>query len=336
MRSDIDTNSLTLVEAVEILDRTVAEWERSGDEEYTEAIIDVFNSVCAHCLSGFPPDDQMELFVSVLDFAKEWNDVYQNNAVDDAGKALDAFKESLARLRSSVRSARITEIPRIEPVSELMEQMKDDPGKYRQIARMYGDRDRDTGRYSGIFFDRYGNPDHDLIRKESENPGSVVPDDFIPPGRKRRQEMDRERSQDRLSELRRELEQRKTRSKPDPASVESLLREGQFPDVIARIKGIPEDHVREVAESFGITIQEREDILEHSAENPVHEARLESEKSTQRLTGEKLRDFMLDLYGEDSDVTEHDALIKIGEQGLSASASAVKKILRDIKKAVEE
>ncbi len=183
--------------------------------------------------------------------------------------------------------------PGIEPVSELLIQLKDYPEKHSQIARMFGKFDADEDRWSGFFFHpERGTPLPDLIEKEGREPGSVVPLGWDP----RNERLSAQRAAD-IQELqglkeffvRHLKELRGIQIDKDPATVEQLLREGQFPDVIANVKGVSEASVRAKAAQLGIVISERDEQLQAAfieyqavddAKNQVYQDAMSSQPST--------------------------------------------------------
>lgn len=132
-------------------------------------------------------------------------------------------------------------IEQLEPVGVLISQGV----THEQIARhIYGHRG------VGPFLQPNGAPNVALIEQEALQPGSVIPNDWVPPWH----EESLQRRQRELS-LKLQAYDRKKLAKEydDPATVEDLLRDGAYVQQIERAKGVTRDEVLEVAFNIGIT-----------------------------------------------------------------------------------
>jgi len=328
---------ITLLEAVEILDQSVRKWEDSDQEHYSTEIIDSANAVCAITLSGFPDDDSLvNLYLASARFAQCWHSIYIDGVVDDDGEAFSAFRDSLAALRESIRYAKAPVQTELEPVGELLEDLQNHPGKYQQIAAMYGEFDSESNSWSGPFFDAFGNVQISLIKQEGRDPGSVIKSDWVPPGLKRRREESRAISEARLNEIRSEFNAEQTKNSE---TVEGLLREGQFPDVIASILGMTEEQVAEIAEQLGIELNNRESLLAEAGDALADEGKdQDQQRSTEvlKLSGEALMSELLELYEDDNGIDEHQALVLLSKDNKTASARSVRDSLKKIREVAAE
>lgn len=132
-------------------------------------------------------------------------------------------------------------VERLEPVGVLLQQGV----TYDQIARhIYGRRGE------GPFIQGSGSPDVALIQKEADEPGSVIPEGWVPPWY---QETVERRQRELTSKLNAFDRLECARKYDDPATIEELLREGAFVQQIERAKGVTREDVLTVAQRIGVS-----------------------------------------------------------------------------------
>lgn len=130
---------------------------------------------------------------------------------------------------------------RLEPVSVLLEQGV----THDQIARhIYGRRG------VGPFIQANGAPDIGLIEKEAHEPGSVIPEGWVPPWL---QETLKRRQMELASKLSAFDRLECAKRYDDPATVEEMIRDGAFVQQIERAKGVTRDVVMAAAQRIGVT-----------------------------------------------------------------------------------
>lgn len=197
------------------------------------------------CDSGDTPAQCREIVTQMNRLREEWNK-YASGTMLLGARPIPAFWAAF-RAVVHARSGAIRHVARRpEPVSVLLEQKV----SYQQIAfHIYGDRGQ------GPFVDAAGQPDIVLIHKEAKEPGSVIKPDWVHPAEQRRNASSGEALTRNVERLR-TIDSEGSRFVPDPASIEQLLREGQYAPVIARVKGVTVEEVYAVAERMGIAAAE--------------------------------------------------------------------------------
>lgn len=205
-----------------------------------EAALKEASEVCEH---GDTPEQCREVVTAMSRLYYEW-ERYENGLRTNDHRPQGSFWGAFRALLHARKGVTPFVPHRPEPVSVLLAQKVSD----RQIALyIYGDG-TDGPLCTG------GRPDSNKIQQEAKKPGSVVPQDWIHP-------QDRERKRIYDEECRRRLEAVQSRENEgdgiDPASVEELLRQGQYPGVVARVKRVDISEVLKVAERLareGVTI----------------------------------------------------------------------------------
>lgn len=195
------------------------------------------------CDFGDIPSQCRDLCLAVSRLAEEWRQ-YANGI---AGKRtpdhrpVGAFWAAFRNVVTCRSHAEPQAVKQPEPVSILLES-KVSP---RQIAfHIWGYRGK------GPFITAAGQVDEAKIREEAKEPGKHTKDWVHP------EQLERQREQTRILQTRlgaitsREESDRPTVEK---ASVLEMLREGQYPDVIARVKRVPLQEVLAEANRNGIT-----------------------------------------------------------------------------------
>lgn len=267
---ELKTNrSKEIRDAVQTVLDVVDEWSSSEIEYFTEKLENAVSAGLNVVFNGDIPAECLAIFAKAVALGEIWTRILnaEEGTIGPDGTPSRPFWDALQQLRESVEQAAATVSRGIEPVADLLAQMKDYAHKYDQIARMYGRYDADRDRWTGPFWNVNGTPNIPLIEQEGRNPGSVVPPGFNPLADKQKQA--RTESLSALAKIRQKLSEAANNGKPvdkDRATVEQLLREGQFPDVIAAVKGVSEKSVRATAAQLGIVIKEREEILNEAFE----------------------------------------------------------------------
>lgn len=199
-------------------------------------------------LDGDIPARCQDLWLQVSRMQEEWNQ-YARGQRDRLGRPLARFWSAFSAVQNSLRQSVAVTPKRPEPVKTLLDQKV----SYEQIAfHIYGYRGK------GVFVNASGQPDIALIHQEADKPGTVVPATWIHP-------IQEAMASDSVVQQSRQTEWVNSMGdgreiKPqiiDPASIEDLLLEGQFPDVIARVKAVPLQTVLAEAERLGIAPNER-------------------------------------------------------------------------------
>lgn len=236
-----------ILAAVDRLKRAHDDWESDDQSplQPTAELERVINGTIKTCESGDVPYECRELVRAVDLMGAEWRKYESGQRTKDY-RPLPAFWESLRGVWKARAGTHRPKPRRPEPVIVLISQKV----SYQQIAqRIYGWFNPETERFEGPLVDDRGNPDIELIHREAAAPGSVVPKDWIHPS-------EAERIAEESAEAEASLEpSERHESAPaeDPATIEEMLREGAYPEQIARVKGISVNQVLAVAEQHGIT-----------------------------------------------------------------------------------
>ena len=249
-------------EAIQTITDAHESWSLSDVEFFPQSLEMAISAGLNVVLNGDIPAELMALFAKCVALGDLWAKVLEGDEglVSVDGMPTRPFWDALRDVQKLMEKQESIERNGIEPVADLLAAMKDNPHRHEQVARMYGKYDSNKDRWSGPFFLPGGSVDVRLIEKEAAEPGSVVPAGYNPLAE--RQQKQREDGISALEKVRRKLAEASGRPVDrDPATVEQLLREGQFPDVIASVKGVTEKHVRQLAASLGIAIKERDEIL---------------------------------------------------------------------------
>lgn len=168
-----------------------------------------------------------------------------------------------------------------------------------QIAVQYG-RLVDGGKYEGVFFTSTGSVRFEQIQQEYDQPGSVIKETWRHPRDLAEQREQAEQVQLTLrtvSGLANVFFRGGDDTPPDdPDTVEELLRQGQYPDIIAYKKGVSEEDVHAEAKRLGIPTNWRENpnrwryiAREEPQAIPVQQ-QYSSEEITEMIRAEKEAD----------------------------------------------
>jgi len=206
-------------------------------ERLMEAVIEV-------CDTGSVPEDCRSLVTSVGRLSVEWES-YRNGNWDRAGRPYPSFWNSFRGMLNERATAVV--VPQASPPS--VQALIDEGVGYQQIAyAIYGSRS-----LGGPFIDENGHMSEVLIRKEAEEPGSVVPVGWIHPSIQQQQANREDRERTRIQAVA-DLE---NKDKPVP-TVEEMLNDGAYIEQITKITKREEDQIRQMAEILGIPIKKYE------------------------------------------------------------------------------
>ena len=341
-----DDAAQTLLDAAQTVITALDRWaEAEVDYLIEHPAGDAINAMCALAHSRFPADSSaavMDLFLQIHEVARHWRAYVEDDLADHEGLPVDDFWNAIKGLTRAIDFVKIPERPPLETVQELWRQMGSFPGRAEAIAKIYGHTI--GGVWQGPFFDKMGRVNPALVQKEAEEPNSVLPKDWVPESEKKRRDKEAKLAAENLAKVR--LLLRKNETRPKAAE---LLKEGQFPDVIARVCEMSEVDVRALAHQMGLKIVEREDVLNSkdtiAAADPIADARgfAESESVAGMLSEQEtrpaalkpidedgLRTAVVELLEQDPDATQGTILRVLVERGLAVKSGEVKKILKGL------
>lgn len=243
-----------ILEAVDTMFAIHDAWE--ADDEVTlptrELEMAIVNAVEV-CDFGDVPAPCRELVTAMSRLGLEW-DKYQNGARTPDHKPVGAFWGAYRAVVQAREVARPPEVKHPEPVHLLLKQKVSET----QIAFfIWGWRNPRTSRFEGPFVTAAQQPDMTKIHEEAKEPGKYTKD-WVHPEQL-------ERMKERRIDLSRRLsaaERAEAADKPteEKASVLEMLKEGQYADVIARVKRVSMDDVLRVAKEHGITVNARPNL----------------------------------------------------------------------------
>ncbi len=184
-------------------------------------------------------------------------------AVDSSGRPKLAWVRAIEEFDASLK-------PKIVPnrvcpsFPRVMAEFGGDLRRDLYVAREFAIYSADEGKWIGPLMTASGDPNATAIFRELKTPGSVIPPGFHPEDlRDPAPAVELEPAPaGLLASLRRCLEindVRNVEAVEDPATIEDLLCQGQYVPVIARIKNVSEDHVREIAAQLGIAAKTQSD-----------------------------------------------------------------------------
>lgn len=235
----------------------------------TEAFEGAVNEMRAIVEFGDVPEAVRGLVRSAERFLVEWGEFVQNPTLN--GQPRGSFWAAFRGLVDAGQEDARPKGSMLEPVHVLLAQAKDDPRRYEYVARAYGARKPldDDGRkflWVGPFFDVRGVPNlaaieaHAKWEQDPDGKGSrsMIPEGWVHPA-------DQHRVDEHEAAVKRRLAAIKARQDAaggdiDPATVEELILEGQYVDVIAKAKGITVEEVEAEAEKLGLTINVRPNL----------------------------------------------------------------------------
>lgn len=277
-------------------------WAQSEDQFFPAWLEDAISAALNVVLNGDVPLACINVHAACVRLADAWGlIVTEGEGLDPKtgipGRQFWVLFDSVETLSKSMEVAKHRYL---RPVKELLEEYKNDGGrKWLYIARDYGWLDK-TGEehvWKGPFF-KNGNVDQYAIEKEAREPGSVVPAGWHPEdeNEKNRKNIIAD-SGSALARIRQHLKsQGKVKDTPeDPASIEELLRQGQFVSVIARVKKVSEEEVRAVADRMKIATLNKEDLfqkaqVEGAADDQIYRESILGADDTSGGSGELMID----------------------------------------------
>jgi hypothetical protein len=293
-------------------------WSKGNDNFFPDWLEDAISASLNVALNGDVPVNCIQLYTSCVRLADAWGAiVMEGEGIDSSGIPGKAFWALMEAVESQLKKSESVSVRRLRPVAELLEEYKGDNRRHSYIARDYGwlDRSDDDPVWRGPFF-KDGAVDTFAIEQEAKKPGSVVPPNWHP-----EDEHDKQKKQivaDSGSALARIRNHLKSQGKlvgestQDPASVEELLKQGQFVAVIARTKGITEEEVRKIAKQIGVRAMTKEEYYQL--------AQLENESQDDKIYRES-------MIGPDSKrVQAYDDSLSDFESGTSHNSPKVSAI----------
>jgi hypothetical protein len=277
-------------------------WSLSEDRFFPDWLENAISAALNIALNGDVPASCIKLHAACVRLADAWGSIItEGEGLDQKtgipGRQFWALFESVEVQLKNSDSSRVRALT---PVKQLMEEYKNDGGrKWMYIARDYGwlDKSGEDHIWKGPFF-RNGNVDQFAIEQEAADPGSVVPAGWHPEdeNEKMRKNIIAD-SGSALSRIRQHLKsQGKIQEDPeDPATIEELLRQGQFVSVIARVKKVSEQEVRAVAEKMKITALSKEDLyqkaqVEGAADDQIYRESMVGADDTSGGSGELMKE----------------------------------------------
>lgn len=204
----------------------------------TELLADAIDKAIVVCGRGDIPADCRRLTAAMGAFATRWS-LYKTG---DETDGRDGPTRDCWRAFEEVMSQRKGAVVRPPRVYESVKQLRDQGVSDAQIALIY----------KGLFHDGHGRIQSDLIDQEFAKPGSVVPKDWVHPDELARVAEETAALDGQIAALRKLGEA----TVVDKASVEELLKEGAYPEQVARVKGLTIDDVLEIARRNEITPNE--------------------------------------------------------------------------------
>ena len=246
----VATRTDEILSAVDSLFKVHDAWEAddSSPVQPSEAFESAIIEAVAVADKGDTPAQCRELCVSLARLGLEWNDYAKGTKRTRDHRPIGSFWGAYRNVVTCRAGASTYEPKQPEPVFMLLEQK----GPYHQIAlHIWGHKGQ------GPFVTAAGQPDIAKIHEEGKEPGKYTkhwthPEQLaLAAGRK--------------SELSRRLNAATAREGADTptvekASVEEMLREGQYPDVIANVKGVTLDDVLSSAKRLGVVPNERPNL----------------------------------------------------------------------------
>lgn len=244
-------------------------WSQSDDNFFPAWLEDAISAALNMVLNGDVPLSCIKVHAACVRLADSWGLIVTEGEGLDQKTGIPGrpFWVLFDAVEALMKNMEVSKNRHLRPVKELLEEYKNDGGrKWLYIARDYGwlDKSGEDHVWKGPFF-KNGNVDQYSIEKEAREPGSVVPAGWHPEdeNEKNRKNVIAD-SGSALARIRQHLKsQGKVQDTPeDPATIEELLRQGQFVSVIARVKKVSEEEVRAVADRMKIATLSKEDLFQ--------------------------------------------------------------------------
>jgi hypothetical protein len=238
-------------------------WE--ADEEVTlptRELEQAINNAVETCDVGDVPAQCRELVLKMGRLGLEWEKYQNGMSRTPDHRPIGAFWGAYRAVVEARAVATPQAVKQPEPVHLLLSQKVPE----RQIAFfIWGWRNPATGKFEGPFVTAAQQPDITKIHEEAKEPGKHTKDWIHPEQLLRQRERGIELSRRLTSIERKESADTPTEEK---ATVLEMLQEGQYPDVIARVKRVTLDDVLKVAEQNNIKVAMRPNL---AAERAPHE-----------------------------------------------------------------
>jgi len=263
-----------LVVAVRTLDQAFEHWVRhSKDDDFPPTLVKAVGVVCTLVTTGFPKDDRLiGLFMACCTLAQVYQDVLQESP--GSARRLVECIEAVVKFLDSVEQHE--EVP-VQSVASMLKDYGQASQRYLWVAKAYGEYDTESDMWRGPFFSRTGIANQSLIDKEAAAPGSVLGENYQPQSHKVKTARIKAAAMKQLASLQAGLFRPEGGNVPEKASVLELLQDGQFPDVIARVKGVTEAEVIRIATENGVKVEHRDSMLDRASleasSDPIAEAR---------------------------------------------------------------
>ena len=269
-----------------------------------------------------------------------------------------AFQNVVDSLNVKTPARRV--LPKLQKV---MDEFNGDNRQFLWVAREFGRYDSNSGAWVGPFFQN-GNENRAAILRELREPGSVLPAEFDPEAGRQVEVIELAAVPfGLLNSLQKHIAAAEPRLQEvhiDPATVEELLLQGQFPGTIARVKGLSEDEVRTEAARLGIRVTEMSDPYKpadiHSPDNAVYRANMlapstdapasspalrpvpdadstvEDSSSSKGSESDQLNELLRSLIESNPEVDTPKAMQGVKAAGLTASGAVVGRKLSEIRR----
>lgn len=235
-----------ILDAIDLLIDSFDKWQAdpSAGNLPTERFERALLFAAEVCESGDTPASCRELCMVTMPRLKEEWDQYVNGVRRPNHTPVPRFWAAFQALVESRKESKPYKIQIPPPVKQLLDIEKVPP---EQIAwHIYGSNRQ------GPFIKENGSIDYALLRKEADQPGSVIPDGWVPPWEQARYD-EWMNSKVRLIEASNAMSEDQP-DYTDPTPIDDLLRQGQLPSVIAKIKKMKVEDVIAAAEKFGIPV----------------------------------------------------------------------------------
>lgn len=275
------------------------------------------------CDNGDVPAVCRDLVTAMGRLRLEWEDYVSGAKVGamtkDGPRPSDSFWASVRGVINSRKGATRRTFNAPEPVFLLLEQKVSE----KQIALIWSVDGK------GPFTSAFG-PDVVKIREEAKEPGKHTAEWVKEQTERLQSEVTKlvSRSLERTEEAEQDRPIR-NRFVPDPATIEQLLREGQFPQVIAKVKGVTLAEVYAEAKRIGVDVAENDLISAPAVTNASA-----PQPKTPVATATSLDDRIRELYADGKGAAEIAKELKAEFPAINPQKAAA--VIREAKKAVPE
>lgn len=241
-----------LLSAVDLFLQQYALWvEAEHQDLLTDEFQDSLLAMVDEFAVGDMPGSCRDLDDVVRSLGRVWAE-YEEQVSQQEPMPRSTFWEAVERLAETRRGQKPWEAKPLESVAMLHAQGV----THRQIALMYSYSPTGQDRNRVGPFWRNGVPQDHLVEKELQNPGSVIPADFVHPADLAARQSEALRRQRRLQRIE-TLATTAPVNKP-PESIEELLRQGVSVRQIAKMHGVSVAVVLEEAKAREIRVTEEQ------------------------------------------------------------------------------